>query len=199
MVTWAPGATSELLASSAGPGLVRPDPPQRPVGTRIARSEQVSFPTRPSHPADFDVIPVQFPAELTARNSPPILRNVDTGTREEIAASVAAHSHLGSEYDAMVSESLVERIGEDIDRRVDARLARQDRHVAAPRPVWASLVMGLGSIGLGVGATGAALHTATIINSTGISSSAVSGGQVGLDVVIWIVIGIVNVAYARHR
>ena len=42
--------------------------------------------------------------------------------REEIAASVAAHAELGSRYDAALAEGLVERIGEEIDRRVDARL-----------------------------------------------------------------------------
>ena len=42
--------------------------------------------------------------------------------REEIAASVAAHAELGPRYDAALAEGLVERIGEEIDRRVDARL-----------------------------------------------------------------------------
>ena len=40
--------------------------------------------------------------------------------REEIAASVAAHADLGPRYDDAVAEGLVERIGEEIDRRVDA-------------------------------------------------------------------------------
>jgi len=35
---------------------------------------------------------------------------------------VAAHSELGPRYDAALAEGLVERIGEEIDRRVDARL-----------------------------------------------------------------------------
>ena len=42
--------------------------------------------------------------------------------REEIAASVAAHAELGPRYDAALAEGLVERIGEEIDKRVDARL-----------------------------------------------------------------------------
>ncbi len=41
---------------------------------------------------------------------------------EEIAASVAAHAELGPRYDAALAEGLVERIGEEIDKRVDARL-----------------------------------------------------------------------------
>ena len=42
--------------------------------------------------------------------------------REEIAASVAARTELGPRYDAALAEGLVERIGEEIDKRVDARL-----------------------------------------------------------------------------
>jgi hypothetical protein len=47
---------------------------------------------------------------------------VNADEREEITASVAAHSELGPRYDAALAEGLVERIGEEIDRRVDARL-----------------------------------------------------------------------------
>jgi hypothetical protein len=47
---------------------------------------------------------------------------VNADEHEEIAASVAAHTELGPTYDAPVAEGLVERIGEEIDRRVDARL-----------------------------------------------------------------------------
>jgi hypothetical protein len=43
----------------------------------------------------------------------------------EIRASVAAHADLGPGYDAAVAEGLVERIGEEIDRRIDARLGRE--------------------------------------------------------------------------
>src|ERR1035438_3562624 len=40
----------------------------------------------------------------------------------EIRASVAAHQDLGSGYDEAVAEGLVERIGAEIDKRIDARL-----------------------------------------------------------------------------
>ena len=40
----------------------------------------------------------------------------------EIRASVAAHADLGPGYDDAVAEGLVERIGAEIDRRIDARL-----------------------------------------------------------------------------
>src|SRR5580693_2597863 len=41
----------------------------------------------------------------------------------EIRASVAAHQDLGSGYDDAVAEGLVERIGTEIDKRIEARLA----------------------------------------------------------------------------
>ena len=43
----------------------------------------------------------------------------------EIRASVAAHADLGPGYDDAVAEGLVERIGAEIDRRIDARLGNQ--------------------------------------------------------------------------
>jgi len=42
----------------------------------------------------------------------------------EIRASVAAHADLGPGYDDAVAEGLVERIGAEIDKRIDARLAQ---------------------------------------------------------------------------
>jgi hypothetical protein len=43
----------------------------------------------------------------------------------EIRASVAAHADLGPGYDDAVAEGLVERIGAEIDKRIDARLGQQ--------------------------------------------------------------------------
>ncbi len=48
----------------------------------------------------------------------------------EIRASVAAHHDLGPGYDDVVAEGLVERIGEEIDKRIDARLGQLE-----PQPV----------------------------------------------------------------
>src|SRR6266571_3505142 len=49
----------------------------------------------------------------------------------EIRASVAAHADLGPGYDDAVAEGLVERIGAEIDKRIDARLGHAG---AAPGP-----------------------------------------------------------------
>jgi hypothetical protein len=47
---------------------------------------------------------------------------VNSDEREEIAASIAARAELGPRYEDAVAEGLVERIGAEIDKRVDARL-----------------------------------------------------------------------------
>ena len=51
----------------------------------------------------------------------------------EIRASVAAHADLGPVYDDAVAEGLVERIGAEIDKRIDARLG-QFGATGAPGP-----------------------------------------------------------------
>jgi len=125
------------------------------------------------------------------------------GISDEVRASAAAHRDLGPGYDAAVAEGLVERIGEEIDRRVDARLYSQASYHAPPRrrprrePVpgrmgFGAVVLALGSMGLAVGATATVLHP-------GDSPGQVSGGAAVLIALIWIVIGVVNVAYARYR
>ena len=121
--------------------------------------------------------------------------------RDEVRASAAAHRDLGPGYDTAVAEGLVERIGEEIDRRVDARLFGQmqapaparPRRVREPgRPGVGAVLLALGSMGLAIGATVAVLHPGNDQPGT------VSGGQSVLVALIWIVIGVVNVAYARR-
>jgi hypothetical protein len=122
--------------------------------------------------------------------------------RDEVRASAAAHHDLGPGYDTAVAEGLVERIGEEIDRRVDARLFG---HLQAPAPVRAprrtpapgrigfgSVVLALGSMGLAIGGTVAVLHPGDSPPGT------VNFGQFMLVALIWIIIGLVNIAYARR-
>ena len=117
---------------------------------------------------------------------------------DEVRASAAAHRDLGPGYDVAVAEGLVERIGEEIDKRVDARLYGQAPY-QAPRPRlrrepvpgrmgFGAVVLALGSMGMAIGATATVLHPGQA-----------SGGMQWLVALIWIVIGAVNVAYARHR
>jgi hypothetical protein len=123
--------------------------------------------------------------------------------REEVQASAAAHRDLGSGYDAAIAEGLVERIGEEIDRRVDARLyehmapaARRPRLRREPAPgrVGAGAVLlALFSMSLAIGATAVVLHPGDD------GGQGVSGGQGVLIALIWLVIGAINISYARHR
>jgi hypothetical protein len=123
---------------------------------------------------------------------------------DEIRASAAAHRDLGPGYENAVAEGLVERIGEEIDRRVDARLYGHLRSgMPAPQPVpqpaparprtgigVAPVFLALGSMGMGIAASGVVLHP-------GWQGS--SGGLGALVALIWIVIGAINIAYARRR
>src|SRR6266849_3561624 len=91
----------------------------------------------------------------------------------EIRASVAAHADLGPGYDDAVAEGLVERIGAEIDKRIDARL---------------------GQFGAVPGAGGPA-------GSPGYQPPAQAGyqGYQGYMVLlIWVAIAVINVAYARR-
>src|SRR3984957_986802 len=121
--------------------------------------------------------------------------------RDEVRASAAAHRDLGPGYDTAVAEGLVERIGEEIDRRGGARLFGEmegpgpggPRRVREPgRPGVAAVFLALGSMALAIGATAAVLHPGDNAPGT------VSFGQVVLVALVWIVIGVVNVAYARR-
>jgi len=126
---------------------------------------------------------------------------MDQLTREDIAAAAAAHQELGPHFDGAVAESLVERIGAEIDKRVDARLGeaggRRPRSVRRPaEPAgqlnWPATVLAVGSMCLGVGAT------AVVLNSNG-SGSGPTSGQVFLAVMIWVILGVINVTQARRR
>ena len=118
--------------------------------------------------------------------------------RDEITASLAAHQELGPRYDAAVAEGLVERIGEEIDKRVDARLRTMTQQApatptAAPpatpaRGANSGLALGVVSLIFGTGATSVVLNNA---------SNAV--GQALMVLLIWAAIAVINVANARRR
>ena len=148
--------------------------------------------------------------------------NVNANERDEIAASVAAHGELGSGYDSAVAEGLVERIGAEIDRRIDVRLGGQDatrplppagspaegfppayRGPVLPVPPaplqappvaarrsggFSGVLLGLGSMGLGVGATGVVV-------------SHHPGGAAAtlMILLIWAAITVINVAHSQRK
>lgn len=133
---------------------------------------------------------------------------MDMSAQADVAAASAVHRELGPEYTDAVSEGLVERIGAEIDKRVDARLAQRDLAAPAPRMGWEQLTMGLGSMALGVGASAAVLFSAVSIGSSTVTNSAVrdgsihnsiGAGQILLVALIWAVIAVINLGYARRR
>lgn len=136
---------------------------------------------------------------------------MDVRAREDVAAAAAVHTELGQAYDGAVAEGLVERISSEIDKQVDARLAQQG--IRPSVAAWTNLAMGLGSIGLGIGATAVTLQSwpssgvapkaeldlgsfrASVLTST----RSVSIAEVILIAMIWVAIAVVNVAYARRH
>jgi hypothetical protein len=121
---------------------------------------------------------------------------MDQPTREDIAAAAAVHHELGREYDGAVAESLVERIGAEIDKRVDTRLGQRGRRPAPRDPAepvvpsrrssFETIVVALGSM------TIAGITSVSILNSS-------HGGSAAVVALIWLVIAVINVAYARRR
>jgi hypothetical protein len=110
-----------------------------------------------------------------------------------------------------MAQGLVERISSQIDKQVDARLAQ--RGIQPSRAAWANAAMGLGSVGLGIGATAvilrswpasgvapkAVLDLGSFHASLMTSTNSVSTAQVVLIALIWAAIAVINIVYARRR
>jgi hypothetical protein len=146
------------------------------------------------------------------RRRPANEREIKVTIRDEVHAAAAAHQDLGPGYDTAVAEGLVERIGEEIDKRIDARLYGQPPYPQGPFPPqpypqqpsrwhrepvpgrigFGAVALGLGSMGLGIGATAAVLHPGSPAGQAG-------AGLQWLIVLIWLVIGAINLSYARRR
>ncbi len=115
---------------------------------------------------------------------------MDQKVREDITAATAAHRELGPGYDDAVAESLVERIGAEVNKRVDVRLAQRGLggqvSPAARSASLPAIVLALGSMAIG------GITAASLLNTH-------NGGGPAVAALIWIVIGIINVAYNRRR
>ena len=146
-----------------------------------------------------------------------------TDSQAEIAASVAALQDLGPGYDQALAEGLVERIGADIDKRiaaeidnrvtaeVDSRILTQlDRYAGcrhqrrrARRMIRAERHMiraeradrsGRQSFALALGSMLVALSVTAIV-----LKGSPGGAAIMLMGLIWVIIGVINVAYAMRK
>jgi hypothetical protein len=146
-----------------------------------------------------------------------------TDRQAEIAAAVAALQDLGSGYDQALAEGLVERIGTEIDKRiaaeidnrvtaeVDSRILTQlDRYAGcrhqrrrAIRMVRAERRLvraeradrsGRQSMMLALGSMLVALPVTAIVLKGSPSVAAII-----LMALIWVIVGIINVAYAMRK
>ena len=144
-------------------------------------------------------------------------------SQAEIAASVAALQELGPGYDQALAEGLVERISAEIDKRIAAeidnritaeldnriltqldqyagcrhqrrrarRMIRAERRMIsaerADRSGRQSIVLALGSMLV------ALLVTAIVLKGSP------GGAAIMLMALIWVIVGIINVAYATRK
>jgi hypothetical protein len=115
----------------------------------------------------------------------------------ELRAAAETHKELPSEYRDAVLESFVDRVGREIDARVDARLAQAAVRPVAPQSVpsppaprapkqFSVLTLALGSIALGIP-----------ITAIVVAAGSHPVGFAGL-LVVWIAIAVINLGYASR-
>jgi hypothetical protein len=108
-------------------------------------------------------------------------------SHEEIRAAAEAHDELGPNYRDAVIESFLDKVGREIDARVDARLAQQQ---AAQPP---------GGYRRGPSGSPLALAILSLVFGVPISAIAVGAGShpAGLTglLVVWLAITAINIAY----
>ena len=112
--------------------------------------------------------------------------------RDELQAALRARGELDRELEPHVIDAFLDRVERSIDARVDARVEARirasvpERASDRPRSGGGSIFLALGSIGLGIGATGAA-------NGMGGSEGVI------VAIVAWVAIALINIANAVHR
>jgi hypothetical protein len=115
---------------------------------------------------------------------------------EEIRAAAEIHQELGPNYQQAVIESFLDKVGREIDARVDARLAQQQ--VAQP-----PAQRGRGQPGSPMTLAIVSMALGIPISAIVVSAGAHPAGVMGL-LIVWLAIGVINVAYnvsysARYR
>jgi hypothetical protein len=121
---------------------------------------------------------------------------VEQATRDDITAAAAAHRELGPDYDSAVAEGLVDRIGSEIDKRIDARLGSRRSDSRSPAEFsWSGRTQAMW-IGAGVGA-GLTGIVAIIANKANTGTN--SGAVVTAVIWIWVVLAIAAAGTAAVR
>jgi len=108
-------------------------------------------------------------------------------TPDEIRAAAETHRELGPDYQAAVIESFLDKVGLEIDARVDARVAAfpPGRRSPARSGRGGGLALAILSLVAGIPLTAIALG---VDHSTGLIAL----------IVIWLGMTAINVAYAAH-
>jgi hypothetical protein len=104
---------------------------------------------------------------------------------DDLRAASAARRELGDDYEGALLRSMADRLEAQVARRVDERLAA--RAPAIGGLDWTTLLLALGSIGMGLG-----VPSATIDHFGAVASFV-------LTLIAWAVIAAVNVSYFRSR
>ena len=102
---------------------------------------------------------------------------------DEFRAAAEVRRELGPDFDKAVVESFLERLGPEIDARVDARVA-QELQTEAGQPHSPSMKLAITSMALGIPLT-------AIVTSSGANPAGLAG-----VVVVWLAIAVINMAYA---
>jgi hypothetical protein len=113
-------------------------------------------------------------------------------SREELQAALRARGELGRDLEPHLIDTFLDRVERSIDARADARIeARLRAHGALGArertgPSAATVLLALGSMGCGIGATGAATALGDVMGFLA-------------AVTAWAAIAVINVAHALRR
>jgi hypothetical protein len=114
--------------------------------------------------------------------------------RDELQATLRARTEVGRELEPHLIDTFLDRIERSIDARADARIEVRLRAYGAQRPAQpdrggpsaSTVVLALGSMAFGVGATGAATAFGDVMGFLA-------------AVAVWGAIAAINVAHALRR
>jgi hypothetical protein len=112
-------------------------------------------------------------------------------TPEELRAAAEVHRELGPTYQDAVVDSFLEKVGREIDARVDARLTHGQPAVVHRR------TSGDHSFALAIMSLIVGIPITAIVVAAGHSTSGAT--EFGGLLLVWAAIAIINVTYALHN